>query len=79
VRGETYICTLRSATVADGDGGVTSTDRAMKPATNETTVVKKPKTFWPRTRAECIVAVGLSSRIGFVDGWSSMVGDVAVD
>jgi hypothetical protein len=51
-----YICTLRSASVALGAGGVTSTDSAMKPATKETTVVKKPKTFWPRTRAECIVA-----------------------
>jgi hypothetical protein len=56
--GRAYICTLRSARVALGDGGVTSTDRAMKPATNETTVVKKPKTFCPRTRAECIAAVG---------------------
>ena len=27
----------------------------MRPATANATVVKKPKTFWSRTREECIV------------------------
>ena len=32
------------------------TESAMRPATHEATVVKKPKTFWTRTRAECMAA-----------------------
>jgi hypothetical protein len=53
----TYTWTFCSFTLADGACGVTTTERAMIAATKKATVVKKPKTFCTRTRAECMAAL----------------------
>ena len=57
-----YTSTLRSRMLAEGCCGVESTEIAVKMAVQKATVVKKPKTFWPRTKEECILVVKLQNR-----------------
>ena len=52
--------------LAEGDCGKNSTDAAIRPATVKATVVKKPKTFWMRTREECILVLVLPPSLGVV-------------
>ena len=52
---KTYTWTSRTVRVALGSRGDVKSEKAIKPATQKATVVKKPKTFCPRTRVECMV------------------------
>lgn len=45
-----------TATVALGALGENRSEAAIRAATTNATVVKKPKTFWARTMVECIAA-----------------------
>lgn len=51
----TYTLTFLSSRLAEGDCGLSTTLIAMAAATAKATDVKKPKTFWIRTRLECIL------------------------
>jgi hypothetical protein len=53
--GKTYTSTLLIETLAFGVRGDMTSVKAIKAATANATVVKKPKTFWARTTVECIV------------------------
>lgn len=50
-----YTFTFLSSRLADGACGLRTTLIAMAAATAKATEVKKPKTFWTRTRLECIL------------------------
>ena len=63
--GLTYTFTFFNSKLAVGVCGLSNTLTAMTAATVKATEVKKPKTFWMRTREECIVAVR-DSAIGVV-------------
>ena len=52
-----YTCASFMETSALGVRGKRRSDEAIRAATMNATVVKKPKTFWARTRVECMVAV----------------------
>lgn len=45
---------MRSRFADAGEGGKRIEDMATRAATTKATEVKKPKTFWTRTREECI-------------------------
>lgn len=49
-----YTCTLRRVKLEMGACGVMKIESATRAATQEATVVKNPKTFCTRTKAECI-------------------------
>lgn len=51
----THVCTSFTLTVAAGVLGLTTSESAMKAATANATVVKKPKTFWMRVMEVCIL------------------------
>lgn len=44
--------------------GNRTVDKATSAATTKATEVKKPKTFWMRTREECIVCYGVGVSYG---------------
>lgn len=50
-----YTCTLRNSILADGSCAVRRTERAVKRAIKNATVVKNPKTFCALTKVECIL------------------------
>jgi hypothetical protein len=58
-----YTWTLSTVTTALGVLAAIRSNAAISAATANATVVKKPKTFWVRTRAECIVSRTL---VGFL-------------
>ncbi len=55
--GIAYICTSLIDTVAFGVRGARISENAINAATAKATVVKKPKTFWTRTMAVCMIAL----------------------
>lgn len=48
---------LLTSILADGVLGERKSDSAMKVATTKATVVKKPKTFCPLTKEECMLVI----------------------
>lgn len=50
----TYTFTFLSSRLAEGACGLRTTLTAIAAATAKATEVKKPKTFWIRTRLECM-------------------------
>lgn len=50
-----YTWTFRNSMLAVGVCGEMITESAMRVPMQKATVVKKPKTFWARTREECIL------------------------
>ena len=51
-----YTVTSFTCMLDFGVRGAARSEVAIKAATTNATVVKKPKTFWRRTRVECMVA-----------------------
>ena len=56
-----YTCTFLNSSFAEGVWGLRTTLTAIAAATAKATEVKKPKTFWTRTRVECMLGVDSSA------------------